>query len=145
MNDLFRRFATKVSAITGSPGAFLLAVLLVIVWWLTGPTFGYSNTWQLVINTGTTIVTFLMVFLIQNTQNRDSKAIQLKLDELLRAQKGARTALVDIEDLPDDELDALQADFQKIHRRYSHQLLRAIHERVEAEAARRRSAKQKQK
>ena len=118
MNEFFRKFSSKVSTITGSSYAFLTAAAIIIIWWFSGPTFGYSDTWQLVINTSTTIVTFLMVFLIQNSQNRDARAIQLKLDELLRAGKGARTSLVDIEELPDKELDALQLDFEKIHKHY---------------------------
>lgn len=87
-----------------------------------GPSFGFSDTWQLVINTGTTIVTFLIVFLIQNTQNRDAKAIHLKLDELLKGVKGARTGLVDIEDLPDEELEKLQDQFKNLHEKYSSEL-----------------------
>jgi low affinity Fe/Cu permease len=98
----------------GSSWAFILAVLIILVWALTGPLFHFSDTWQLVINTGTTIITFLMVFLIQNTQNRDAKAIHLKLDELLRGVKGARTHLVDLEALSDEELDRLQEQFKRI-------------------------------
>src|SRR3989338_4773943 len=104
MHELFRKFARKASIVVGSPTAFALAVLVLIVWALAGKAFSFSDTWQLVINTATTIVTFLMVFLIQNTQNRDSKAIHLKLDELLRAVKNARNSLVDLEDLSDQEL-----------------------------------------
>ena len=96
----------------GSPGAFLLAITVLVAWAVTGPLFGFSDTWQLVINTGTTIVTFLMVFLIQNTQNRDAKAMHLKLDELIRATRGARNALVDLEDLSDDELARLAEEFR---------------------------------
>lgn len=98
----------------GSPTAFVLAVLVVVAWAATGPFFGYSDTWQLVINTGTTIVTFLMVFMIQATQNRDSLAIQLKLDELIRALKHARTGLVHLEDWTDDELENLRTEFQRL-------------------------------
>jgi low affinity Fe/Cu permease len=101
----------------GSPYAFLLAVITVIGWALTGPFFHYSDTWQLVINTGTTIVTFLMVFLIQNTQNRDTKALHLKLDELLRGVSGARTSFVNLENLSDEDLDRLQNEFERIKRR----------------------------
>ncbi|HEX2916225.1 MAG TPA: low affinity iron permease family protein, partial [Chloroflexia bacterium] len=90
MKDFFRNFANKTSAAVGSPWAFIAALGLIIVWAVTGPLFGFSDTWQLVINTGTTIITFLMVFVIQNTQNRDGRAMQLKLDELIRAAKGAR-------------------------------------------------------
>src|SRR3982074_983434 len=103
MNELFRKFALATSAMVGSSWAFILAVLIIIVWALTGPVFHYSDTWQLVINTGTTIITFLMVFLIQNTQNRDAKAIHLKLDELIRAVEGARTHLVALEELSHEE------------------------------------------
>ena len=117
MNDLFRRFAHKTSVWTGSPWAFVVAVGVIVTWAVTGPMFGFSDTWQLVINTGTTIVTFLMVFLIQNTQNRDAKAMHLKLDELLRGVKGARTGLVDLEDASDEELAALQAEFESIRGR----------------------------
>ncbi len=102
----------------GSPWAFITACLLIILWIITGPIFHFSDTWQLVINTATTIVTFLMVFLIQNTQNRDAKAIHLKLDELLRGVQGARTGLVDLEDLTDEELEKLQAEFRRIHEKH---------------------------
>jgi low affinity Fe/Cu permease len=117
VNEFFRKFAQQTSVAVGSPWAFMVAVLIIIVWGVTGPIFGFSDTWQLVINTGTTIVTFLMVFLIQNTQNRDAKAIHLKLDELLRAVEGARTRLVDLEDLPDEELEHLQQFFQRLRER----------------------------
>ena len=118
MTDAFRRFAKKSSEIVGSPSAFLLAVIIVAVWAITGPYFHFSDTWQLVINTGTTIVTFIMVFLIQNTQNRDAKAIHIKLDELLRALKGARTRLVDLENSSDEELDKLLKDFEELHKTF---------------------------
>lgn len=112
--SFFLRFANKTAKYSGHPMAFLLAVLIVVIWGLTGPVFHYSDTWQLVINTGTTIVTFLMVFLIQNTQNRDSKAVQLKLDELIRATKGAHTVLLDFEELSDKELEDFKARYEKI-------------------------------
>ena len=115
MRELFRRFAQITSQAVGSSWAFLLAVLVIVIWAATGPMFHYSDTWQLVINTGTTIITFLMVFLIQNTQNRDAKAIHLKLDELLKGVKGARTNLVSLEQLSDDELDRLQKEFERLH------------------------------
>ena len=114
MKELFRKFAQTTSQAVGSSWAFILAVLIIVVWAATGPVFHYSDTWQLVINTGTTIITFLMVFLIQNTQNRDAKAIHLKLDELLRAVAGARTQLVDLEALSDEELEHLQQQFKRI-------------------------------
>ena len=103
VNDAFRVFAHRSSVILGSAWAFAGAVLVIVVWLLTGPTFHFSDTWQLIINTATTIITFLMVFLIQNTQNRDAKAVHLKLNELIRAIKDARNELVDLEDLSDEE------------------------------------------
>lgn len=116
MNDFFHTFATKIAAIVGTPWAFLVALAGVLAWAIYGPLFGFSDTWQLVINTSTTILTFLIVFLIQNTQNRDAKALHLKLDELLRAVEGARTGLVDLEDMNDDELAKLQKEFERLHR-----------------------------
>ena len=98
----------------GTPWSFMLALFVIILWLLSGPFFGYSDTWQLIINTSTTIVTFLMVFLIQNTQNRDARAIHLKLDELIRATKEARNSLLDLEAMTDNEMDALQAEFDKL-------------------------------
>ena len=117
MKDLFRKFAQAASQAVGSSWAFILAVLIILVWAITGPMFQYSDTWQLVINTGTTIITFLMVFLIQNTQNRDAKAIHLKLDELIRGVKGARTHLVELEELSDEELERLQEQFKRLRRK----------------------------
>jgi low affinity Fe/Cu permease len=114
MKETFRKLAYKTSEAVGSAPAFLIAVLIVIVWGVTGPLFGYSDTWQLVINTGTTIVTFLVVFLIQHTQNRDAKILQLKIDELIRAVEAARTRLVGLEDLPDEEIERLQKEFQRL-------------------------------
>ena len=111
---LFRKFAHRTSCAVGTPFSFLLACVTVLAWGISGPLFQFSDTWQLVINTGTTIVTFLMVFLIQNTQNRDALAIQLKLDELIRAVAGARNQLVDLEDLPDSELARIKAEFARI-------------------------------
>jgi low affinity Fe/Cu permease len=110
LTQKFSLFAHQVSQWSGNPGAFLLAVVVVLVWAITGPMFNYSDTWQLVINTGTTIVTFLMVFLIQNTQNRDTLAIQLKLSELVLAMKGAENKFAAIEDLTDEELEKLHDD-----------------------------------
>jgi low affinity Fe/Cu permease len=113
--DSFHRISQVVSTKLGSPLAFLLAVLLIVLWVITGPFFDFSDTWQLVINTTTTIVTFLMVFAIQNTQNRDARAMQLKLNELIKGSRGARTEFVDIEDLTDSELDIMQAQFKALH------------------------------
>lgn len=115
MSEFFRKFSSKVSNAVGSPYAFFISIGIVIIWWTTGPIFGYSDTWQLVINTGTTIVTFLMVFLIQNTQNRDSRAIHLKLDELIRSMRSARNKLVNIEDLPDEVLESIHTEFKKLN------------------------------
>lgn len=117
MSDAFRVFARTCSNVLGSPWAFVIALLIIVVWAATGPTFHYSDTWQLIINTGTTIVTFLMVFLIQNTQNRDAKAVHLKLDELIRALGGARNKLVDLEKLSDDDLKTLEAEFEKLRKK----------------------------
>lgn len=114
--SVFRRFAHNVSRAVGTPSAFVLACLIIVVWAATGPFFNYSDTWQLAINTGTTIVTFLMCFVIQNTQNRDSQVVQLKLDELIRAVEAARTELVDMEDLSDEELHRLQQQFESLRR-----------------------------
>lgn len=127
MRELFRAIASKVSAWTGSASAFLLALVIVVVWALTGPVFDFSNTWQLIINTGTTIGTFLMVFLIQNTQNRDGKALQLKLDELIRASKPARDNFVDVEDLSDDELNELDEEFKRLHEHYQNKAPLSLH------------------
>lgn len=121
MREIFRHLAARTSATVGSPAAFMLAFTVVMMWLITGPLFGFSNTWQLVINTATTIITFLMVFLIQNTQNRDARAMHLKLDELLRGVKGARTELVDIEELSDAELEKLHKEFHDLHLHYAHE------------------------
>ena len=110
----FGRFAKEISRTAGHPSTFAIAMAVVVVWAATGPIFHYSDTWQLVINTGTTVVTFLMVFLIQNTQNRDGAAMQLKLDELLRAVQGAETGLANLEDLTEKELDHLKAHYLAI-------------------------------
>ena len=110
----FTRFAKWTARLAGRPITFLAAVAIIVAWGITGPIFGFSDTWQLIVNTGTTIITFLMVFLIQNTQNRDSEAMQVKLDELIRATKGAQTALLDLEELEDEELDRIRDDYQKI-------------------------------
>ena len=115
----FARVAHRVAYVTGNVWAFGLALLLVALWAVSGPLFHYSDTWQLTINTGTTIVTFLMVFLIQNTQNRDTRVIQLKLDELIRAVALARNELVDLEDLSDEELTRLQKEFESLRKKAS--------------------------
>jgi len=113
----FTQLAKSTSRATGRPLAFTVAVGLIVIWLLTGPLFGFSDTWQLVINTGTTIVTFMMVFLIQNTQNRDSEAIQVKLDELLRTTVGAHNALLDLEELEEHELDRIRARYTQLAER----------------------------
>jgi low affinity Fe/Cu permease len=110
----FTRLAKKTSWAVGRPAAFGTAVVIILVWAATGPIFKFSDSWQLIINTGTTIATFLMVFLIQNTQNRDAEAIQIKLDELIRATQGAHTALLDLEELEDAELERVRANYQRL-------------------------------
>ena len=117
VSDAFRIFARRSSMVLGSAWAFASAILIIVIWGLTGPTFHYSDTWQLIINTGTTIVTFLMVFLIQNTQNRDAKAAHLKLDEVIRALKGARNELVDLEKLSDENLTSLEKEFERVRKK----------------------------
>ena len=116
MNTFFHKLAEKTAHSLGSAWAFVLALGTVLVWAASGPAFHYNDTWQLTINTGTTIITFLMVFLIQNTQNREARATQLKLDELLRAIEQARTSMVNLQDLSDKELDALERDFRRLGR-----------------------------
>ena len=113
----FTRFAKWTSRATGHPATFVIAVFIILVWSITGPIFEFSDTWQLVINTGTTIVTFLMVFLIQNTQNRDSQAMQLKLDELIRAINGAHNGLLDLEELTEDDLNRIKARYEALARK----------------------------
>ena len=113
-NTWYSRFAKTTARYSGRPRTFSLAVAVILVWLVTGPLFGFSDTWQLVINTGTTIITFLMVFLIQNTQNRDTEAIQVKLDELIRATQGAHNALLDLEELEADNLDAFKARYMAL-------------------------------
>jgi low affinity Fe/Cu permease len=110
----FTRFAKSTARLSGRPATFMLAVAVIVAWAVTGPIFHFSDTWQLVINTSTTIVTFLMVFLIQNTQNRDSEAMQIKLDELIRAIEGAQNALLDLEELEDAELDRLRQNYEEM-------------------------------
>ena len=117
LTDRFNKFARHVSEVAGTAWTSLAAILIIVIWAVTGPLFGFSDTWQLVINTGTTIITFIMVFIIQNTQNRDAKAMHLKVDELIRAMHGARNSLVDLEDMADDELNALAEEFAALHER----------------------------
>ena len=133
MKDIFRKISSTISNIAGTAYAFLGAVTVIAVWSLTGPLFNFSDTWQLVINTGTTIVTFLMVFLIQNTQNRDAKAVHLKLDELIRATK-ARDAFVDLEDLSDEELSQLDKEFRDIRDKESaSSVMKKLHKSIQLE------------
>ncbi|HEX4894021.1 MAG TPA: low affinity iron permease family protein [Hyphomicrobiaceae bacterium] len=119
MRDAFRKLAEQTAHAVGSPWAFMLALATIVVWALLGPVYGYSDTWQLIINTGTTIITFLMVFLIQNTQNRESRIVALKLDELLRGVEGARTALVNLDSMSDAELEHVQMEFSRLRERYA--------------------------
>lgn len=109
--SLFTRFSRRAAVAAGKPITFILAVGVILVWAVTGPVFGFSDTWQLVINTGTTIITFLMVFLIQNTQNRDTEALQIKIDELIRSVKGARNEVLDLEEMDEEELDEISRAF----------------------------------
>lgn len=127
MNMFFRKFAHATSDVVGSPWAFVVGVVVIAGWAMSGPVFNYSDTWQLIINTSTTIVTFLMVFVIQNTQNRDAKAIHLKLDELIRGVKGARTEMVALETCTDEELAAFQKEFEKLHARLAKRAELAAH------------------
>jgi low affinity Fe/Cu permease len=122
----FTRFAKWTSRTTGHPVAFVAAVLIIVVWAITGPLFEFSDTWQLVINTSTTIVTFLMVFLIQSTQNRDSEAMQLKLDELIRAANGAHNGLLDLEELTEKDLERIKARYEELARRAREDLKRGL-------------------
>lgn len=119
LRDAFRRFSHRTSEVVGSPIAFIVALIILIGWGVSGPLFHFSDTWQLVINTATTIITFLMVFLIQNTQNRDAKALHLKLDELIRSSYGARNSMVSLEELSDEDLDRLQTQFRRISEHYA--------------------------
>lgn len=140
MQDIFRRIASKISTAAGTAAAFLGALFIILVWLVTGPIFNFSNTWQLFINTGTTIITFLMVFLIQNTQNRDGRALQLKLDELIHSNKQARDSFIDLEDLTDEDMDELNNEFKRLHEHYadkpSHSMHK-LHTKIRAEHQRR--------
>jgi low affinity Fe/Cu permease len=122
VNQHFRKFAHRTADLVGSPFAFFLAVLIIGAWLITGPLFNYSDTWQLIINTATTIVTFLMVFLIQNSQNRDARAFHLKLDELIFGVRGARNEMIDLEEFSDEQLTKLEKDFRDLHQKLSHKL-----------------------
>ena len=122
MKNNFSKFSHRIAELTGSPQAFILAVLTVIVWAILGPRFNYSENWQLVINTGTTIITFLMVFLIQSAQNRDSKAVHLKLNELIKGVKGARNEMVNLEEASDEELEILHIEFHDLRNQIQKQL-----------------------
>lgn len=121
-HENFRKFSHATAEAVGTPLAFGIALASIVLWLLSGHFFHYSDTWQLIINTGTTIITFLMVFLIQSSQNRDSKAIHLKLNELLKGVKGARTSLVDLECLSDEELEILQKEFHDLHQRFANEI-----------------------
>jgi low affinity Fe/Cu permease len=138
VSDSFRIFARRSSVMLGSAWSFVGAVLVILVWLLTGPMFHFSDTWQLIINTATTIITFLMVVLIQNTQNRDAKAVHLKLDELIRAVQGARNQLVDLENLSDEELKKLEEQFRRMRKQAENDrsLSRHIEPTESAEGAR---------
>ncbi|MBX7114848.1 MAG: low affinity iron permease family protein [Myxococcaceae bacterium] len=136
MNEVFRKLAHATAHMVGLPASFMSALGVVAVWGLSGPMFHFSDTWQLVINTGTTIVTFLMVFLIQNSQNRDAMAVHLKLDELLRAVGGARTGLVNLEALPDEKLRELQDEFERLQQEFGLELAHVEHIERELHARR---------
>lgn len=136
--SVFTRFAKWAARATGKPGTFIGAVIVILLWAITGPIFDFSDTWQLVINTGTTIITFLMVFLIQNTQNRDTEAMQIKLDELIRAIESAQNTMLDLEELDEEELDSIRADYEKLAGKAREELRRARSEvrRTKANATR---------
>jgi len=124
-NELFRKFAIRVATITGSAKAFSITLLIIVIWAILGPLYNYSDAWQLFINTSTTVLTLLMVFIIQNTQNRDSKAQHLKLDELIKSLKGtSHNKFLKVEELPDDEIEKLQEHFRKLQTRYTEALER---------------------
>jgi low affinity Fe/Cu permease len=135
MREFFTTFATKVAKAVGSYWAFLIAVSIVVIWGVTGPMFHFSDTWQLVINTGTTIITFLMVFLIQNTQNRDAKAMHLKLDELIASLKAAHNEMIDIEELSDEHLEKIAAYYRQKKEQYPDDAVTAIASDVAERAA----------
>ena len=136
----FTRFAKRTATLTGRPAAFLAAAIVIAVWAITGPLFKFSDTWQLVINTGTTIVTFLMVFLIQNTQYRDSQALHVKLDELIRALKGASNSMIDLDNLTDEELERVQKHYARLARKSKSQLRTLEEDPATVRAATRKAA-----
>jgi low affinity Fe/Cu permease len=141
----FTTFAKTTSRAAGRPSAFLAAFAVIIVWIVTGPLFQFSDTWQLVINTGTTIVTFLMVFLIQNTQNRDSEAVQVKLDELIRAHEGAHNALLDLEELEDLDLDRIRQTYSVLAKQARAELRKGISDTGSANQSKKASAVREKK
>jgi len=132
LNQGFRKFSIAAAEALGSPWLFVANVFLILLWLASGPVFHYSDTWQLLVNTATTVITYLAVFLIQNTQNRDSKAVHLKLDELISTVEGARNRLVDLQNLSDDELQDLQDQFQRLRQRANHSPVHA-HKGVQGE------------
>ena len=142
MQKWFRSVAEKAGEAAGSYWAFLIALGIIIVWGATGPVFGYSDTWQLIINTGTTVVTFLMVFLVQNSQNREARITRLKLDELLRGVAGARTGLVTLDHMSDAELDEVEGEFERLHEKYAHLVADDL-EAVRAEISERQAEQQR--
>ena len=139
LNESFRRFSAYAASVLGSPWLFVINVVLILIWLVSGPFFHFSDTWQLLVNTATTVFTYLAVFLIQNTQNRDAKAVHLKLDELISSVAGARNRLVDLEDLSDEELAQLQDQFRRLRTRAKQNKeddLRAIHGDIDDEVLR---------
>lgn len=140
MKEVFRKTSAKIANAMGTATAFIASCVIVLVWGLTGPLFDYSDTWQLYINTGTTVATFLMVFVIQNTQNRDSKALHLKLDELIKSSKSARNTFVELENLSDEDLAILDKEFHDLHEKlHGAPAVKTLHNKIEAERARRLS------
>ncbi len=138
MKEYFRKIASKTAYAMGTASAFLLSCVIVILWGITGPFFNYSDTWQLYINTGTTVATFLMVFLIQNTQNRDSKSLHLKMDELIRSTKNARDAFLELDDLSDDEIATIDGELRQIGGKITPSSeMRKLHKKIQNEKDRR--------
>lgn len=137
MKETFRKASAKIANAMGTASAFIISCLVVVIWGVSGPFFDYSDTWQLYINTGTTVATFLMVFIIQNTQNRDSKAIHLKLDELIHSSKSARNTFVELENLSDEELALLDEEFHVLHDKLHNPAVKKLHSKIEAEKQRR--------